>query len=81
MDQTYDMVEVLEDFIIHRVSEMKSNEKLTSPEEITALAELVKAVNQSPRTIKLLEPMESTFGQGTKIKRCSVPKEFDLDEC
>lgn len=65
MDQSNNMVEVLEDFIIHRVSEMKSNKKFTSPEEIAALAELVKVVNQSLRTIKALDLKESVLVSAT----------------
>lgn len=46
------MVNALEKFVIHKVTQMqKSN---ASPEELEALAELVKAVNQSPRTIQAL---------------------------
>jgi len=58
-----EMVEVLEDFIIHKASVMKN--KITSPEEIVALAELVKAVNQSPRTIEAFDLKESVFISAT----------------
>lgn len=56
MDRTNEMVEVLEDFIIHKVKQMKDS--FTSPEEITALSELVKALNQTPRTLEAFELKE-----------------------
>lgn len=52
MDKTEEMVTKLEEFIITKVESFDEN---TSPEEVVALAELVKAVNQTPRTIKLLD--------------------------
>lgn len=48
MSNTNQMVETLENFIIKKA---ESFNELTSPEEITALAELVRAVNEYPRTI------------------------------
>ncbi len=51
MEQSVEMVEVLEEFVIETVNEFRT-ERRTSPEELVALAELVKAVNQTPRTLK-----------------------------
>ncbi len=47
------MVEALESLIIYKAKQMQTNG--TSPEEIEALAELVKAVNQTPRTLKAFD--------------------------
>lgn len=51
MSKTNEMVETLEDFIIRKVKGMEIEG--TSPEEITALSELVEAVNKTPRSIEL----------------------------
>ena len=48
MSKTNEMVEALESFIIKKVNSF--NEQ-TSPAEIEALTELVKALNQTPRTL------------------------------
>ncbi len=61
LDRTNNMIKVLEDLIICKVSEMKSNKRFTSPEELVALAELVKAVNESPRTIEAFDSKESVL--------------------
>ena len=52
VEQTDYMVTKLEGFIITKVETFDEN---TSPEEVVALAELVKAVNQVPRTMKALD--------------------------
>lgn len=53
MDKNEQMRVALEELIISKAQEMKV--KHTSPEEIEALTELVKAVNQIPRTMQALD--------------------------
>lgn len=57
MEEVIEMVEVLEQFVIQVVREMQT--RSTSPEELVALAELVRAVNQSPRTVGIFDLKES----------------------
>lgn len=54
MDKSQDMLAELEELIINEAKRLKSKKLGASPEEMKALAELVHAVNQAPRTIKLL---------------------------
>lgn len=54
MNKSNEMVEAIEDFIIR-----KMKHSITSPEEIRALAELVKALNQTPRTLRAFKSKES----------------------
>ena len=56
MEAEIEMVEVLEQFVVQVVREMQT--RTTSPEELVALAELVQAVNQSPRTVEIFDLKE-----------------------
>lgn len=56
MGKQNEMVEALESFVIKKV---ESFDEQTSPEEIVALAELVKAINQTPRTLEVFDLEES----------------------
>lgn len=58
MRKQNEMVEALESFVIKKA---KSFDEQTSPEEIVALAELVKAVNQAPGTLEAFGSQESTY--------------------
>lgn len=58
MSKTNEMVEALESFVIQKVESFGEH---TSPEEVAALAELVKAINSTPRTLDCLPLEESVL--------------------
>jgi len=62
LSKTNEMVEALEDLIICKAKQMQTNK--TSPDEVVALSELVKAVNQTPRTLKMFD-LEETIAVST----------------
>lgn len=57
MTRTEKMLEVLEELIIEKTQALKSK-SITSPAEMMALAELVVAVNQVPRTFDTYDVIE-----------------------
>lgn len=67
MDRTNEMVEVLENFIISKVKQMQSEG--SEPEEISAIANLVKVVNQTPRTLDVFEKSSQVAGTTSEDKK------------
>ncbi|AMW98415.1 hypothetical protein [Rummeliibacillus stabekisii] len=52
LSETDEMIEALETLVINKAKSMQ--DEVTSPDEIAALTELVKVVNQTPRTLKAI---------------------------